>query len=657
MKVPYLVVCSVIAMGLAAAQNADFGDLADPGFPTLRFSTSSAVVGRTGPYHYSVNHEWIGTTPLTTTLEPEAKLVDLDEDDGLPTFSMQNMYRDGLFQQTGVVRVAVTTDSDLSVRYLNIAADLNSDGRFATFPDPIWGLPQYEWVACNVPVVHVGETKEVVQRFVLLNPMTAMPCVRVTLTTMPIAPALFGAAGWDGSGPVGGFDRGETEDYCPSDSQLSDYHYDHSGGAWIPPVLAPPPGDPGAPPPPPKGPTSGPPGQPGGPAWQPPTLPGLEPPEFPPPTTEPPRLEEAAGTPVPPGSVSRVRGMPDIKQGENECVPSATANSLRYLMDKAGATPSGDDDAINRGLRDRLKGAMGTTAEGGTTFDPTGRTQFGFEKGKQEVVNTTDGLKDRVVTSVISNPSVDQICAAIAAGKNVEIMIYEYKPDGHGGYARNDMGHMVTVVGCVRHPDGRVELLFHDPADIMTDDEGKPIEGAGDTVDPPRVNSMFVRNKTGDAVNGGLEIIGLPEGVESLGRKFFIEVAWTEDLAEEADESAGAIHGSPVTPELGAPVTLTAPTPGGKNGTLYLYQWMLNGDNIPGANQPLHYIPSFGPDDEGSYVCWVYDDMGTYWFSTPLLLTLSGPPTPTPVGGLAGLALALAAAITGARRVAQGRRR
>ena len=151
------VVICLLASGIYA-QDADFGDLPDPGFPTLRDPVS------TGPYHLDVSHEAIGVTLGTTTTEPDAKFS--DEDDGFPYIGISNIMLGGVFSQGGKVSVPVTTDNDSAIRYLNVVADLNGDGVFQSYTSGLY--TQHEWLACNVPILFQNATKVVSSYFTLL---------------------------------------------------------------------------------------------------------------------------------------------------------------------------------------------------------------------------------------------------------------------------------------------------------------------------------------------------------------------------------------------------------------------------------------------------------------------------------------------------------
>lgn len=631
----------------AMAQDADFGDLPDGvaggNFPTLKNSTNAAA-GRTGPYHLDVSHEWIGVVPGGTTTEPDAQMVDLDLDDGAIDFTFSNIYESAAFLQAGQVTVPVTTDGDSAVRYLNIAADLNGDGRFQSYSTG--SLTQWEWLGCNMPVIHQNETKAIVARFYLDQQVATVPWVRVTLTTVPINPADFGANGWDGSGPVGGFARGETEDYGPG-ALATSYQWS-IGGAFMPPPTVPVmrhgPGNP------PLRPPNTPYQRPGAQApvkWNPPAQPAG--PEPAPVTTEPPRAGQDIDAPAGRGDVSLAPGMPDIKQGENECVPTATANSLRYLMDSNGTTPEGmnpaESDDFNDQLRESLKTAMGTDPANGTAIDPEHPEECKFLQGK-EAANQLPGINGRLTTSPRPNPSVDEICNAVNAGKDVEIVLYSY-PAGQENPPRDPMGHMVTVTGCVRHADGTVELKFHDP-----DDKG-PLDAPGDTVYPPREHSIIVENAADDSSEGGLRIKvhGVPDGYKKE-KVYYIEAAFIEEFADQGDLGAHA-ECSPGYPAEGHTVTLTAGV--GSKAEGYYYQWIFDGMDLPDAYADTYVIPALTPELCGTYECWVYNGAGTYQYTQSVDVDIYEEP-PVPVGGAVGLGL-LATGIAAAGFLAIRRRK
>ena len=222
-----LSVCIVFA-GIAAAQLADFGDALMEPIPTL------LVNG--GPYHLDTTKEWIGASPTsTTTVESDA--LPTDANDGY--ILLKEVHFNGVFSNMGQVCVPVTTTGDTAVRYLNVAIDLDNNGVFSTHPSGI-GM-QWEWVVVNLPIVFLNETKVVTSNFTLQAPLATVGVGRATLSTTPIDPTLYGANGWSGNGPVGGFGRGETEDFSPVTTSL--YYYDSVPGEIqmpSPPVYFPP---------------------------------------------------------------------------------------------------------------------------------------------------------------------------------------------------------------------------------------------------------------------------------------------------------------------------------------------------------------------------------------------------------------------------------
>ncbi len=628
-----LLVCGLVGlcvMGFPAwAQDADFGDLPDGliggSFPTLLNSTNAGP-GRTGPYHLNVDHEWIGQMPGTTTKEPDALMVDLDLDDATVDFSFANVFEGGQFLQVGQVVVPVTTDGDDAVRYLNIAADLNGDGQFQSYST---GLQiQWEWLGCNIPVIHRNETKSIVARFYLDQQVGFVPNVRVTLTTVPINPAGFGTNGWDGSGPVGGFARGETEDFALG-TPLAVHDWSNKGAHRPPPAFPVPPHGPGNPPPKPKSGYQ----RPGAQVplkWNPPAQP--QGPENVPITTEPPRADQDIDVPVGRDDVGNAPQMPDIKQGDNECVPTATANSLRYLMDRNGTTPSGmspaDSDEFNAELREALKAAMGTDPATGTMIDPEHPENCNFMKGKEEA-NKRAGIDGRLTTSPRPNPSFDEICDAVNSGKDVEMVMYSY-PAGQENPPRDPMGHMVTVTGCVRHADGTLELKYHDP------DDKKDLEEAGDTAYPPREHSILVENDARNTSDGGMRIRvhGIPDGFKKE-KVYYIETAFIEEFSSPGNLGAQG-ESSPANPEQGDTVTMRANVDSKAEG--YYYQWIHDGMDLPDAYDETYVIPALFPENTGVYQCWVYDGDGTYQYTQEMNITIHEEQQ-VPIGGILGLSL------------------
>lgn len=620
----FFVVCS-IAWG---QPNADFGDLGDPTFPTRRVSTS-AVSGRTGPFHIDTTHEWIGVLPTSsTTLEPDAKPV--DEDDGI--IRLENVYFQGRFMRTGRVSVPVTTDGDSAIRYLNVAADLNGDGVFQTYP--AGPRLQYEWLVVNLPIAFKNETKVVTTIFTLNAPVPMAGAVRATLTTEQIPKAPFGTNGWDGSGPLGGFARGETEDLVGIPIVVN--NYDPGGVDEVPPLVPRPPYTPenrpipGAPVR--VGPKEAPP------VIQPPNAPlrpgeGVAP--YVPETDAPLRADEADSNGVV-DSASNA-GMPDIKQGPMECVPAATANSLSYLANKAGQRPA-DSDAFNRDLFNKLKAAMNTSSTNGTHVSSDQPESNDFLNGKVRA-QTGGAIQNGKITTCQMNPSLDNICDAVKAGKDVEIVITCRDKNGN-----KVAQHMVTVVGYVKKADGTVELKIHDPNDLSGG------EGSGDSAKPPREHTLIVKPSPSGSNKGGLEVQGMvrDEASESSnddGHTYGIDQLYVEHLAQENVPVTAVNTGGQV--EAGGKLTLTASTGGKADG--FEYQWMKDGMDIPDATNAVYEIDPVSELDSGVYTCWAYDDASeTYGVSSGVDVTI------LPEGSLStvtvwGFALLMAVLLTAFR--------
>jgi len=602
---------------LAYAQSFDFGDLPDPGYPTLLNSTSSGF-GMVGPFHVDTTHEWIGTAPTsTTTGEPDAKLVDLDEDDG--SITIWNVEIDGSFANLGRVAVPVTTDTDTTCRYLNVAADLNADGIFQTFDSG--GQPQYEWLICNCPIVFTDDTKVILGYFTLQSPLVTVSARRATLTTYPIDPGLFGPMGWDGGGPAIGFARGETEDFYNA-MTVPTHIWQPDGTGADAPELTDPPFPPGTPPPPRQPVTDHPedvPGIPGhrGKKPQPPATPGGGIPPNNPIAPEPPRNAPFSVV----GEAGHLRNMPDIKQGPAECIPTAAANSIRYLMNNAGLDSDYmiqeglTSEELNRRLQEKLKEAMKTNnPEPGTGYRYTETEEGDFRRGKR-TADLPPSIAGRVTTTVCPNPSFDQIRALLNKGFNVEIMLRKYGADGQP----IDPAHMVTVSGYVLHNNGTMELKIHDPGDK------EPGENSGDTVDPPRENSIIVTNATGSTGQGGLHVLGYPC---KPGEHIVIEGGFAEELADAKPLGTFIDHELPPEVPYGEGFTITAMTPGKADFDGYFFQWYKDGMPIDFENNQTYEVLNATPADTGEYTVWVYDYDGGHEMTQEVVVTVETPLMP-----------------------------
>ncbi len=567
-----LFIVGVSLVGIVAQSGADgmadFGDLPDPGFPTLRYSPS-ARTGMTGPYHLDVTHEWIGVSPRsTTTLEGDAKVVDRDEDDGW--ISIQSVVVGGVVTGLGRVCVPITTDTDSTIRYLNVAADLNHDGVFRTYY--IGDQPQIEWIMQNVPILFVDQTQIVSTTFSLVDTQALLssPCARATLTTEAINWEFYGEAGWDGAGPVGGFERGETEDHCAHTAGTAFLREPAWWSGALPPRGGRPP-DNGLPPdggpPPPQPSTTRSPfvlttkraGPPAAAAVAAAAGAGAQPPA----AAAAGNAAAAQAAPPIPGakpvitdilarSASINAPMPDIVQGENECVPTAAADSLRYLMDQSETTkrlPDGEGktpDEFNRWLKEKLAKEMNTDSGKGT-YDN------GFRAGKGWV---SKWLSEKARGYSIStappkeNPSFNDIFQALKDGNNVEITLEIAELDEKGKPIRGDKDgnpvvnrHNVVVVGASIDKYGKQTLKIIDPAPVtVVDENGKVIrkDQPGSTRTPPKPTTYEVSNshnpvkKKDEAEGGGgLVIRNFPAG-KSKKVRVTIGTLWTESLQTPA---------------------------------------------------------------------------------------------------------------------------
>jgi len=220
--VPVLAAVLVGALCGVTWADADFGDAPDQAgsgqfgftkghYPTKSPTGNTTFPGRTGPYHADLSEEVLG---VLVDGEPGAKVINRDFfDDGFAGFFF-------LVVQIPVpcftlVRVTIPAHASPGTRYINMAADLNQDGKWAQYTD-VLGTPVDEWVVKNfqfdVPTdIAVGQTKD----FILpafgwgSGLLFAYPTwFRLTLTESPLNAADFGLSGWDGSGPGSGFATG-----------------------------------------------------------------------------------------------------------------------------------------------------------------------------------------------------------------------------------------------------------------------------------------------------------------------------------------------------------------------------------------------------------------------------------------------------------------
>lgn len=148
-------------------------------------------------------------------------------------------------------------------------------------------------------------------------------------------------------------------------------------------------------------------------------------------------------------------GVPDMDQKHNECVPTSTANSLRWLAKENKFT---DKLPIsNTELLGELKDDMKWVKEGGVVVDQD------FLSGKNSFV-TAHALP--ITTHEVGSKPFDvnivaKIALELQKGQDVEIDLEYGKFKDDGSYERVG-GHMVTVVGAEGTRDGQY-LDIHDP--------------------------------------------------------------------------------------------------------------------------------------------------------------------------------------------------
>lgn len=213
-----LLICIFRLSNAVAGPIADYGDAPDGvglnNYPSLHNSPNAAV-GLNSPFHIDTTKEWLGNSAPSsiTTLEADSLQVDGDIDDSNTVMFMLDSAGIG---KRGYIFTTLSYDPSLGeadeARYLNVVSDFNKDGHFGDIT-PM----QREWVIRNMPVIFsdlpVGVTHlNLFVGFHLDETLAGMSDIwtRITLSTEQ-APTLTDLD-WDGSGPLNGFARGETED-------------------------------------------------------------------------------------------------------------------------------------------------------------------------------------------------------------------------------------------------------------------------------------------------------------------------------------------------------------------------------------------------------------------------------------------------------------
>ncbi len=194
---------------------ADYGDAPDATdpycavdsfyFPTLYNTKCCRIEGRCGPYHRyaSPYTEWLGYSASPPTEEWNARISNLDQDE----------LSDTLFVEANaawyIAPITITADMD-TIRYLNVLYNVIDDKKWKDT------LDYKEWVVQNKVIKNSGTTEKLILGpFDILQIPSASDTAwaRYTLTREPIPAETFNSVGgWDGSGPQGGWDYGETED-------------------------------------------------------------------------------------------------------------------------------------------------------------------------------------------------------------------------------------------------------------------------------------------------------------------------------------------------------------------------------------------------------------------------------------------------------------
>lgn len=162
-------------------------------------------------------------------------------------------------------------------------------------------------------------------------------------------------------------------------------------------------------------------------------------------------------------SYSYHAGMPDLEQGDNECMPTSAANSLTWLNETHNLGLTMTTEQIRDILKD--KNHMKTSARKGTLIS-------NFLVGKDKFVNENNL---RIVTHRIGDfnrPTFADILAEMKKGQDVELGFRYTDPFDDKRY-----GHMVTLVGLIDlGPFGR-GIWYNDPADGQTQTNWSWVDG------------------------------------------------------------------------------------------------------------------------------------------------------------------------------------
>ncbi len=148
------------------------------------------------------------------------------------------------------------------------------------------------------------------------------------------------------------------------------------------------------------------------------------------------------------------RGVPDIDQKTNECVPTSTANSMIWLANEYGFQEKMPPSAT--ATIEEFKTAMQWRATGVDS-------QHHYLPGKAEFTTRRDiPIVSHAVGVPFDPESVKKIGEELAKGQDVELALEFGKTDANGqNYVRKG-GHMVTAVGAWS-AGGKSFIGIHDP--------------------------------------------------------------------------------------------------------------------------------------------------------------------------------------------------
>ena len=160
--------------------------------------------------------------PSGNNIQPDQQISNRDADDGVTNVALQSP---NSCDQTSVTFSATNASTQQVQEYINVWFDWNHDG---DWDDTIQcfdlaGVTDvWEWAVRNCLVtLDPGLNAKVTPGFLFMTPQSGQTIwMRITLTTIPVSANSSGGPflppadrGKGGSGPVGGYEYGETEDY------------------------------------------------------------------------------------------------------------------------------------------------------------------------------------------------------------------------------------------------------------------------------------------------------------------------------------------------------------------------------------------------------------------------------------------------------------